>query len=61
MAEKQTELPVKYLDRRTVERYQKRGLVDEKELARLLKALPDLADQAQKVETEFDDGLGPIS
>ena len=61
MAEKQTELPVKYLDRRTVERYQKRGLVDEKELARLLKALPDLAEQAEKVETEFDDGLGPIS
>jgi hypothetical protein len=61
MAEKSTELAVKYLDRRTVERYQKKGIVEEKELARVLKALPDLAEQAQKIETEYDDGLGPIS
>jgi len=61
VAEKQTELPVKYLDRRTVDRYVKKGLVDEKELSRLLKALPDLAEQADKVETEYDDGLGPMS
>ena len=61
MAEKQTELAVKYLDRRTVERYQKKGIVEEKELARVLKALPDLSDKFDKVETEYDDGLGPIS
>lgn len=61
MAEKEKELPAKYLDRRTVERYVKKGLVDEKELARHLKALPDLTERASKVETEFGgtDELGP--
>ncbi len=59
MAEKQNELSVKYLDRRTIERYLKKGVVDEKELHRLLKALPDLTEQMVKVETEYDDGFGP--
>ena len=61
MAEKQNEIQVKYLDQRTVERYVKKGIVEEKELARIHKALPDLAEQAEKVETEYDDGLGPMS
>ena len=61
MAEKRDELSTKYLDRRVVERYIKKGLLEEKEYARLLKALPDLADKAAKVETEFSsaDELGP--
>ena len=44
-----------------VERYIKRGLLDEKEYARHLKALEDLAEQAGSVETEFtsDGELGP--
>ena len=61
MADKQHDFPLKYLDRRVVERYMKKGLVDEKEYARLLKTLPDLADKAAKVETDFTsaDELGP--
>ena len=61
MAEKEKELPMKYLDRRTVERYVKKGLVDEKEFGRHLKALPDLTEQADKVTTEFGGAgeLGP--
>jgi len=52
---------MKYLDRRVVERYVKKGLVDEKEYARLLKTLPDLAEKAATVETDFSttDELGP--
>ena len=61
MAEKDKELPLKYLDRRTVERYVKKGLVDEKEFGRHLKALPDQTEHAEKVETEFGAGdLGPV-
>ena len=61
VADKQHELPLKYLDRRVVERYVKKGVVDEKEYARLIKSLPDLADKAGTVETEFTnaDELGP--
>ncbi|HWE25750.1 MAG TPA: hypothetical protein VG496_17560 [Myxococcales bacterium] len=61
MADKQHELPLKYLDRRVVERYVKKGLIDEKEYVRLLKALPDLAEKAINVETDFStaDELGP--
>jgi hypothetical protein len=61
VAEKQQELASKHLDRRVVERYIKKGLLDEKEYARLLKALPDLAEKAAKVETDFSstDELGP--
>jgi hypothetical protein len=52
---------MRYLDRRVVERYMKKGLIDEKEYARLLKALPDLAERAAAVETDFSttDELGP--
>ena len=62
MADKQHDPPVRHLDRRVVERYVKKGLLDEKEYARLLKALPDLAEKAAKVETDFSsaDELGPV-
>ncbi|HET7786911.1 MAG TPA: hypothetical protein VFL36_13145 [Myxococcales bacterium] len=61
MADKKDEIPIQYLDRRVVERYIKRGLLDEKEYARHLKALEDLAEKAGNVETEFtsDGELGP--
>jgi hypothetical protein len=61
VSEKKEEIPTRYLDRRVVERYIKRGLLDEKEYARHLKSLADLADQAGSVETEFtsDGELGP--
>jgi hypothetical protein len=61
VADKKDEIPIQYLDRRVVERYIKRGLLDEKEYARHLKALEDLAEQAGSVETEFtsDGELGP--
>jgi hypothetical protein len=61
VTEKEKEIPVRYLDRRVVERYLKRGLLDEKEYARYLKSLEDLSEKAGSVETEFtsEDGLGP--
>ena len=36
-----------------VERYIKKGLLDEKEYQRHLKSLDDLAEKASDVETEF--------
>ena len=61
MADKKDEIPIQYLDRRVVERYIKRGLLDEKDYARHIKALEDLAEKAGNVETEFtsDGELGP--
>ena len=61
MSEHQKEIPARYLDRRVVERYLKKGLIDEKEYARLIKSLPDLTEKAAKVETDFSsaDELGP--
>jgi hypothetical protein len=61
VADKQHDLPQKYLDRRVVERYMKKGFIDEKEYARLIKALPDLAEKAATVQTDFTtaDELGP--
>ena len=60
-SEKHEPLNPRYLDRRVLDRYIKRGVVDEKELARHLKALPDMAEQSAKVETEFQPAgeLGP--
>ena len=63
MAEKDNKehLNPKYLDKRVVERYIKRGLVDEKEYGRHLKSLPDQTDQASRVDVEVtEEGeLGP--
>ena len=53
MAEKEKEFPIQWLDRRVVERYIKKGLIDEKEYARHLKMLADTAEKAGAVETEF--------
>jgi hypothetical protein len=50
---------IKLIDRRVVKRYVRKGVVDEKEYAAILKALPDLESQALSVESamdgEFDD------
>lgn len=61
MADKKEEIPLQHLDRRVVERYIKRGQVDEKDYARYLKNLEDLAEKAGSVETEFAEQgeLGP--
>lgn len=51
----------KVVDRRTVARYLRKGIVDEKDYEKFLKSLPDLADQALPVEAamegedDFDD------
>ncbi|HYS07639.1 MAG TPA: hypothetical protein VEP66_02800 [Myxococcales bacterium] len=61
MAEKKEEIPIQYLDRRVVERYIKKGLLEEKEYQKYLKSLEDLTENAGSVETEFTSvgELGP--
>ena len=61
MADKQHEIPIRQLDRRVAERYLKKGLLDEKEYQRYLKSLPDLAEKATRIETEFqtEGEIGP--
>ncbi|HET9553907.1 MAG TPA: hypothetical protein VFP50_13135 [Anaeromyxobacteraceae bacterium] len=44
----------KQIDKRVVVRYVRRGIVDEKEYAAHLKALPDLAEQAISIEAALD-------
>ncbi len=57
----QSEFPNKVLDRRVSERYVRRGTITEKDLERLLKALPDLEDQKDVVSAELNTvlGIGP--
>ncbi len=50
-------LETKYLDKRVVQRYVRKGTVDEKEYERHLKSLPDLEEKAVPVESEFEDTL----
>jgi hypothetical protein len=61
VADKHHDLPVRQLDRRVVERYVKKGILDEKEYLHYLKTLPDLADKATRIETEFqtEGEIGP--
>ena len=44
----------KQIDKRVVQRYLRKGIVDEKEYAAHLKALPDRADDALAVESALD-------
>jgi hypothetical protein len=53
------ELEIKHLDKRTQGRYLNRGVLTEKELEKHLKALPDLADKAVKLETQQPDEFTP--
>jgi hypothetical protein len=61
VADKKEEIPLRYFDRRVVDRYIKKGLLDEKEYQRHLKSLEDLSEKAGAVETEFTSigELGP--
>ncbi len=44
----------KLYDKRVVQRYLKKGRLDEKEYERFLKALPDLAENAVAIEAALD-------
>jgi nitrogen regulatory protein PII-like uncharacterized protein len=44
----------KVIDRRTVARYLRKGIVDERDFEKYLKALPDLADQAVPIEAAME-------
>lgn len=43
----------KHIDKRVAVRYLRKGIVDEKEYDKLIKGLPDLADQAVPVEASM--------
>src|SRR3954466_14270908 len=45
----------KYIDKRTTERYQRAGLLDEKAYERHLKSLPDVTEKSVSVETTMSD------
>ena len=50
-----SEIETRYSDKRTVERYMKFGLVDEKAFEKHLKALPDVAEKGERVQAEADE------
>lgn len=47
-------IDIRHIDRRTIERYIKRGAIDKKDYEKYVKALPDLAEQAEKVDIELE-------
>ncbi len=47
-----SEIPPKYLDKRTQARYLARGVLTEKDLEKHLKALPDRNEEALPVEVQ---------
>jgi hypothetical protein len=44
----------KIIDKRVARRYVRKGVLDEKDLEKYLKSLPDVADQAVPVESEVE-------
>ena len=48
------ELDLKNMDRRLVDRMVRRGEISEKELEKVLKQLPDLANEAAPVEAKLE-------
>ena len=48
----------KLVDKRVVQRYLKKGRLDDKDYDQHLKKLPDLADQAIDVESEIESTAG---
>ncbi len=50
-----TDVDPRYTDKRTVERYMKFGLVDEKAFEKHLKTLPDVAEKGERVQAEADE------
>ncbi|HET7755519.1 MAG TPA: hypothetical protein VFK85_16560 [Anaeromyxobacteraceae bacterium] len=53
------ELDLKTLDNRLVQRYLRKGLLDQKQYDEYLKTLPDVADQAASVEAAFEPSEAP--
>ncbi len=51
------EIDRKLVDKRVVQRYVKKGRLDEKDYEKHLKSLPDLADQAVPIESDLDEDL----
>ena len=49
-----SEIDLRYTDKRTVERYMKQGLVDEKAFEKHIKSLPDVAEKGEKLQAEAD-------
>jgi hypothetical protein len=47
----------KQIDKRVVNRYVRKGIVDEKDYDKHIKSLPDLADQAIAIESAMDGEL----
>ena len=52
-------LDLKKLDQRLVQRYLRKGLLNEKEYESYLKTLPDVADKAASVEAAFEPSDAP--
>jgi hypothetical protein len=52
-------METKLLDKRVVQRYLRKGLLDEKEYQKHLEALPDLAERAADVESRFEPSAVP--
>ncbi|MDP1824784.1 MAG: hypothetical protein Q8L48_16125 [Archangium sp.] len=50
-----SEIEARYSDKRTVERYMKLGLVDEKAFEKHLKTLPDVAEKGERVQAEAEE------
>ncbi len=50
-----TDVDTRYTDKRTVERYMKFGLIDEKAFEKHLKSLPDVAEKGERVQAEADE------
>lgn len=55
MARGMSEIDLRYTDKRTVERYMKQGLVDEKAFEKHIKSLPDVAEKGEKLQAEADE------
>ncbi len=51
------EIDRKIVDKRVVQRYLKKGRLDDKDYDKYVKSLPDLAEQAVPIESAFDDDL----
>jgi hypothetical protein len=50
-----SEIETRYSDKRTIERYIKMGVVDEKAYEKHLKALPDVAEKGERVQAEAEE------
>lgn len=50
-----SEIDLRYTDKRTVERYIRQGLVDEKVYEKHIKSLPDVAEKGERLQAEADE------